>query len=155
MEDLAKAALVDELLRQRNGGNPAIVVPHGVGDAGFLHRLDHLATLDRVEGQGFFAEDHFAGGGGGTGDFAVQVGRHADVDGVDVLALEQFSPVGLDRLVAPLVGEGLRLAGVPGAGRLQDGAVLQVKEVVHLNIGVRMGPAHEAITDHADVQRFF
>src|SRR5262249_49127754 len=46
------------------------------------------------------------------------------------------------------------LVGAAGTGGLEDGAVFQVEEVVHLAVGVGVGPAHEAVADHADVQRF-
>ncbi len=32
--------------------------------------------------------------------------------------------------------------------------ILQVKEIIYPPIPIRMCPAHEAVTDHADVERF-
>src|SRR5206468_5553168 len=59
-----------------------------------------------------------------------------------------------DRLIAPLVGEGLRLVRAASADRLEHGPIFQIKEIVDFAIGVGMRPAHEAVTDHADVQGF-
>src|SRR5262249_35172792 len=78
----------------------------------------------------------------------------ADVDDVDVLARDQLAPVGLDRFISPRVSEGFRLVGAAGANGLEDGAIGQIEEVIDLGVGVGVRPAHEAVTDHAEVQRF-
>ena len=36
--------------------------------------------------------------------------------------------------------------------RLQDRLVLQIEKIVHPAIGVRVCPAHKAVTDHSDIQ---
>ena len=75
--------------------------------------------------------------------------------GVDVVARDQLAPVGLDRLVAPALGEVLRLGLVAAAGRLEHRPVLgRSKKFADLAPGVGMRPAHEAVADHADVERF-
>ncbi len=56
---------------------------------------------------------------GGDGDLGVGVVGAGDVDQVDVLALDQLAPVGLDRFVAPVIGESLGRVGVARADRLQ------------------------------------
>src|SRR4029079_17523983 len=63
-------------------------------------------------------------------------------------------PVALDRFIAPGLGEGPRLLAAPSADGLENGHILQVEEVVDLAVRIGMGPAHEAIADHPDVQRF-
>ena len=115
VEDLAEPALVDQLLGERDGGHAAVVVPDRVRHAGLLDRVDHLLALGQVHRQRLLAEDHLAGLGRGDGDLGVRVVGRADVDRVDVLALDQLPPVGLDRLVAPLLGE--RLGAFGGRGR--------------------------------------
>ena len=93
------------LLDQRDRRHAAVIVPDHVGDAGLLDRLDHRLAFGLGAGQRLFAEHHLAGLGGGDGDLGVEVVGHADVDGVDILALDQRAPVGLDALIAPLLGE--------------------------------------------------
>ena len=77
----------------------------------------------------------------------------ADVDEVDILALDQAFPVGLDGLVAPHVGERGNPIGTSRGDGAQDRPVLQLREEVsYLAPGVGVRLAHEAIADHADVQ---
>src|SRR5262249_34204453 len=54
----------------------------------------------------------------------------------------------------PLVGERFDLVGAAGAGRLEDRPAVEVEEVADLEVSVGMGPAHEAVADHADVEGF-
>ena len=87
-------------------------------------------------------------------NLGVRVVGRADVDRIDILALDQLAPVGLDRLVAPLLGEILGPLGRSPADRLQHRPVGQVKEIVDPLVGVGMRPAHEAIADDADIEGF-
>ena len=84
----------------------------------------------------------------------MRVVRRADVDQVDVFTCDELAPVVFDRLIAPLVGESFRLIRAASADRLEHGPIFQIKEIVDFAIGVGMRPAHEAVTDHADVQGF-
>ena len=109
VKDAAEPAFVDELLGERDGRHAAVVVPHRVRHARLLDGGDHLLPLGRVHRQRLLAEDHLAGLGRGDRDVVVQVVRHADVDRVDVRALDQLPPIGFDRRVAPRVGKLLGL----------------------------------------------
>ncbi len=151
MEDLPQAAFVDEILGQRDGRHAAVVVPDHIGHAGLLDRLDHLGPFGRIHRQGLFAQHHLSGLGRGDGDVVVQVVGHADVDGVDIFPREQLPPVGLDRLVSPFVGELLGGSLIPRTNGLEHGPVIEVKKIIDAPIRVRMGPAHEAVADQADV----
>jgi hypothetical protein len=55
-----------------------------------------------------------------------------------------------DGFIAPLRGEGLRLARIARANRLEDRLIFEVEEIFDLREGVRVRPAHEAVTDDAD-----
>ena len=44
--------------------------------------------------------------------------------------------------------------GIASAHGLEHRAILQVKEMIHLRVGIGMGPAHEAVADEAHVERF-
>ena len=132
-------------------GTPPVIVPDHVRHAGLLDRRHHGLALGHVHGQGLLAQDGLAVGSRRQGDLLVQIVGHADVDGVDVGALDQLAPVGLDRSVAPDVGERLHLGRIAPADRLQHWTVLELgKEVRDLAPSVGMRPAHEAVADHAD-----
>ena len=53
MEDLAELAAVNDLLGEGHGGHAAVVVPHGVGHAGFLDGVDHRLAFSAVRASGF------------------------------------------------------------------------------------------------------
>ena len=108
VEDAAEAAFVDQMLEQHHGRHAAVVVPDHVGDFGGFHRLRHRGGFRRIAPERLFAQHHFAGLRGGDGDFRVRVVGAGDVDQVDVLAVHQLAPVGFDRLISPVFGEGFR-----------------------------------------------
>ena len=150
----ADPALVDELPCQRHRGQAAVVVEYHVGNAGLLDGCDHRLALGHVEGERLFGHDPLAGLGGGDGDLLVGVVGRADVDKVDVVAGDECPPVGLGAGVAPVVGEGLRLAGTSGADGLKDGFIRQIEETGRLPPGVAVRPPHETAADRADAQGF-
>ena len=84
----------------------------------------------------------------------MQVVWSANVNGIDVIALEQLSPVRLNRFVSPLIGERLGLVCVACTDRFQNGLVFQIKEVVGLCVAVAVRTAHEAIADHSNIESF-
>ena len=94
-------ALVDQLPGEAHRGHAAVVVPDHVRHAGLLDRGHHRLALGHVHGERLLAQDRLAVGGRRQRDLLVQVVGHADVDGVDVVALDQLAPVGLGRGVAP------------------------------------------------------
>ena len=93
--------------------------------------------------------------GGGADLFGVEFVGGGDVDDVNIIAGDEFFPIGLDGFVAPLVGELLRLRGVATADGLRDEFVAGGEEVVNLMEGVAVGAAHEAVADEADAELFF
>ena len=141
VERPADAALVDDLLGQRDGRHAAVVERDHVGHARLLDGGDHLLGLGDVHGQRLLADDHLAGLGRGDHDLVVQHVGHADVDQVDVRAGDELLPVEFHRLVAPGLGELLQLVFLlrPGTAGLQHGLVLAGEEVAHLQLGVRVG----------------
>ncbi len=126
-----------------------------LGTPAFSIAFDHRLAFDQVHRQGLLAEHHLAGLGRGDGDLGVRVIGRANIDRVDIFALDQLAPVGLDRLVPPLGGEGAGVLGVAAADSLEHGAVLDVEEVIDSLVRVGMRSAHEAVTDDADIERFF
>ena len=64
---------VDDLLRERDGRDAAVIVPNHVMDIRLFHGAGTSASPSSVFiASGFLAEDHLAGFGGGEGDFLVQ-----------------------------------------------------------------------------------
>jgi len=137
--DAAEVTASDDLLGESDGGEKAVVIP----------------ALLAVEGEGFFAEDHFAIFDGGHGDVVVRIVWGADVDGVDVVAFYEFTPVGFGVSIAPFLGEFFNLVFGASADDLFDRDVSGVEEVLELGVGVGMGATHEAVANDADADRFF
>jgi hypothetical protein len=127
-------------------------VTAGVGHPRLLDGGDHLLPLGRVHRQRLLAEDRLAVLGRLDGDLGVEVVGRADVDGVDVIGGDELAPVALHPLVAPAVGERLRLVGVAGRDGLEHRQVFEVEEVLDAVVAVGVGAAHEAVADHADAQ---
>jgi hypothetical protein len=87
--DLADLAGGDHGLDGLDGGPVAVGEVHHVDDTGFLGGGDHLQGVGVVEGEGFFAEDVFAGAEALDGLRGVEgVGRD-DGDGVELVPGEQ------------------------------------------------------------------
>ena len=155
MENLPELAGVDDLLGEGDGGDAAVVVPHGVRHAGLLDFADHFLTLRTVEGERFFAQHHLAGARGGDGDLGVRVVGGDDVDGVDVGALDELAPVGLGGFKAPVIRVGFEFGGIAAAGGLEDGDERGVEKLRRVVVGVRVGAAHKAVADDTDVEVLF
>jgi len=136
VEHAAELAGIDELLGEHDGGAAAVVIPDHVGHLRLVDGREHFLGFLGVQAEGFLAEDHLAGLGGGDGLLGVHVVGRGDVDDVDVVALKELAPVGLDGLVTPLVGEGLHRCGVATADGLRDKLVAGGEEVVDLVKGV-------------------
>ena len=87
-----------------------------------------------------------------NGDIGMQVVRGADVDRINVVSSNKFPPVGLDPLIAPAVGKGLGLFGIPGGNSLQHRLVFQVEKILHAVVAIGMGPPHKPIANHANAK---
>src|SRR5258706_5725225 len=154
MENTSELSFFDQLFGQRHRGNAAVVVPDHVWDAGFVNGSDHRFALFAVHRKGLLAKNHFPGPGRGNGDFSVGVVWAANVNEVNIFAVDEFSPIGFDGLVAPFIGEFLSLICATGTDGLEDGLILEVEKIVNLAEGIGVGPAHEAITDETNVEFF-
>ena len=97
----AKAALVDELFGKSNRRDSAVIVPNHVVNIGLFDGFNHPQPLLAVERQRFFAHDHLASLSSGDGDFSVAVIGGTDINNVDILAVNQLPPIGLDVVVTP------------------------------------------------------
>src|SRR5580658_2639405 len=154
VEDSAEASFVDQLFRQGDRGNPAIVVPDHVGNTSILDGPNHRFGFRRDASKRLFAQDDLAGFGGCDGDLGVRVVGARDIDKIDVFRIHHASPVGLKRLIAPVRGEGAGFVRVTRADRFEDRLKRQGEEVGSAAKRVRMGAAHEAASDDSDIQGF-
>ena len=150
VKDLPQPAFVNHLLRQADRGDAAVIEPDHIGLSGFFDGPRHLPRLRQVHGQGLFAKDHLAGGSRCERDFMVRIIRRADVNRIDVGSFYEFVPVALHALPSPSVCKLFCLLLVPGGNRLQHGLIGCIEKLIDAVVGVRMGPAHEAVTHHAD-----
>ena len=96
MKNLAKLAFVDQLLGKGDGRHTPVIVPDHVWHLGLLDGFHHLAGFFGRAAQRLFAHDHFAGLCGGNGYFMMGVIGAGDIDDVDILALNQFAPIGFN-----------------------------------------------------------
>ena len=151
--DRAQLPVTDELRDGADGGRPAVAGGQAVEDTGRLARLEHLGGDVGRCPERLLAHDVLARGRDGQDDLAVEDGRQADDDEVDVLGGHQRTPVGLDPLVAEPFGE-------PGRQRrvdVGDGHEPRPDGQVRVELGdVRerdaVGRGHRAGTDHPDAK---
>ena len=142
------------LLGQRDGRHAAIVVPDHVRHLGLLDGLDHLQAFGPFIASGFSHRIILPAWAAAMAISACELfGVQMSMTSMSLRSM-QLPPVGLDRFVAPLLGERLDLVGAAGADGLEHRPIGEVEEVIDLAIGIGMGPAHEAVADHADVQGF-
>ena len=78
-----------------------------------------LAIALRAAREGLFGQHHLASLRRRDGNLGVKVVGHADIDGVDVGRFDQLAPIGLDALIAPLVGKRLDLISAARRDGLQ------------------------------------
>ncbi len=157
VKDLAQLACVDDLLGQRHRRARGDSCTRPCSARRPSRRPAHISSPSaRVHGQRLLAQDHLAGLGSrrsrsrGAGCWACRC-RSASMSS----RCDQLAPVGLDRLVAPLIGERLNLLRTAGTGGLEHRTVLQFgKKSPDPLVAVGVGPAHEAVADHADVEWF-
>ena len=154
MENFPEPAFVDELLGECHRRDPAIVVPHHVRHLRRLHCFAHFLPLGGVHAQWLFTQDHLSRLGRGQCDFLVRVVRRADIDRINVRPGDQLFPIRLDRFVTPLVSEFFCFGCITTASGFQHRLIIQLEKIADPLVTIGMRPAHEAVTDHADVQIF-
>ena len=155
VSDIADTALLHQAAGQGDSGHPTIGEadhrpdPVGGGPVGGDRHGPRL--LDGV-GQGLLTEHVLARIQCGDRDLGVGVPRRADVDQVDVVALEQTRPVRLGRLPAQLGGRERDPVGIAAAQRPQPGPERQVEEVRCGSPGLGVGGTHERMPDKSDAE---
>jgi len=150
VEDRAEAPLVDELSGKGDRGHPAIVEPDQCRDAarGALHPL----RLVQRQGERLLTQDDLSGFGRRDGGGTVEVIRQRDIDRVDVFPIDGGAPVGGRRFPAPPVRHRRKRPGIPAAEQCSPNPVRKIEEMRRLAIGVRVGLAHEALSEERNAE---
>ena len=152
VEDLSELASVDDVFRQRDRGKESIVVPNEIRQLRLLDSLHHRLALLSVERERLLTQDHLAMLDAGERDIHVRVVGRADVDGVDVLAGNELTPVGFNGARVAVGGELTDLGFVTTTHRLQHRLAASLEEVRNLTDRIRVRAAHESVADQADAQ---
>ena len=104
--DLAELAFLNQLLRQHDRRRAAVVVADHVDHARLGDRGEHALGFGDGIGQRLLAEHRLPGARRGDRDLGVRIAGRADVDEVDVLAVDDLFPVG--RRLLPAVARAPR-----------------------------------------------
>ena len=147
-----KRPLFEQLLEQHERRHPPVVVPDHVRHIGGLDRFHHGPAFGSGAAERLFAEHHLAGPGRGDGDLSVSVVGAGDVDEVDVLALDQDTPVRLDGLVAPVLSKTFCAFCIAGTDCLEYRLIRHIEKARGLKKRIGVRAAHEAVSDEANVQ---
>ena len=154
MENLSQLAFINQLFCQSHRRDPAVVVPDGIRNACVFYRLAHFLPLLNIHRERFFTENHLAGLGRCDGDLVMQIVWRANINGVNVIAFDEFAPIRLDGLISPLIGKSLSSLSISCANRLEHRLILKIKKVIDFSVGVRVGSPHEPVPDHSNIQWF-
>jgi len=150
MANLSELAGIDKLFGVSDGRDTAIIENDQIPDFGFADGSDHFLGVGSIESKGFFAHDMFAGAGGSESNFCVRNVRSTNVDDVDQRGFNHFLPIRGGELPAELAPGGLDASTIATADRVHFDFGFEGEEMRGLAPGVRMGLAHEAVTDHSD-----
>ena len=129
VEDASQAAFVDQLLGHHHRRHAPVVVPDHVRDAGLSTASTISSRFLGVAASGFSHSTILPALRRRDGDLCVRVIRARDIDQVDILALDEFPPVGFHGLKAPVRGERLRSLRIPRANRFQTGRIRRSKKL--------------------------
>ena len=101
---------------------------------------------------GLFAQDDLARFRRCHGYITMGVIRTGDIDEVDIGSGDERAPVGLGRFPSPILGKSAELGLFSRTNGLQHRLMGEVEELIDLSVGVGVRSAHEAVSDHADVE---
>ena len=142
------------LFRLRDGGNAAVIMADHVDHARLLHRGQHRLGFLDVHRQRLFAKDILARLRRGNRDLGMGVVGRVNVDDIDLGIGDNVAPVGDGLAPAELFCGGLHPGLVAAADGMQYRLERDGEKFIHLAPRVRMGPAHELVADHSDIERF-
>src|SRR5215208_6834305 len=145
--DLAEPSLLDELLRELDGGRPPVVEADHAHGANRSGGFEHLTCLLQGVCQRFLAEDVLAGFERGDSYLVVSVPRRSDINEVYVVALQEAAVVRLIALPPQKCGGALHARFVASADGAHPRGELAVEAAPDLAVGVGVGAPHELVPD--------
>src|SRR5215831_15067832 len=115
----------------------------------------HLLCFIESVCQRLFAKNYLLSLGCSHGYWHVSVARRADVDYVDILAMNYLLPVGC--VLFPTISCGCLFdhSLVATANNLHNWFVWSIEDFAHLSPGIAVSSAHELIADHCDIEFLF
>src|SRR5690606_10566881 len=145
---------LDHSFSQCNRRNPPVVVVQIMGDLIFLTYAQHIFGLLSIHGHRFFAENMLPRTSGGKGNLVMEVLRRGNVNDVNIIALNNFPPVGSDLLPAPFGCKRGQITFMAATSDFQYRLYRGVEKQGGFQPRITMRPAHELITDDAYIYRF-
>ena len=92
--DIADPAICDHSAHQCDGRQASVIEADGIAHASLLRGVSHRERLSVRARQRLLAQDGLACPSRGVGNLGMRPGRSADVNNVNVGALDEFAPVG-------------------------------------------------------------
>src|SRR4029077_3139069 len=122
----------NQLFCKHHGRSPAIVVTKHVDAGTAADRIEHTLGFGERVGERLFAEDNLLSFSGGNRDWHMQIARRADVDNVNVLALDDLLPG--SRMLQPAIflGRALDRRFVASTNDLHYRIEWDIEESAHL-----------------------
>ena len=149
-QHLADASFVDELLHQRERGQPPVVEADRVRNACVDRRFRRGFGRCVVGGQWLLAQQGHSRRGGGLDDLGMCSRRRADVDDVDIRPRHDLAPVRRPLFDSVPAG-GTRDS--PFVASAHDEQPRRAGKLAHARrdrVAVRMRPAHQPVADDSD-----
>jgi hypothetical protein len=152
--DFSDLAVIDHLFCESNGWATTVVVIHVMNNAGLFGCVEHRGGFIGIAASGLFTKDVLPGLGSGDRWLGVKVSRKRNINHVDVITLDDFSPVRLDLGPAPSIGKELQIFGITTTSDLQNGSIRWIEELGDLAPPVRMSSPHETVTENSYTKIF-
>jgi hypothetical protein len=125
-----------------------------MNDASFFRCIEHRGGFIRIAASGLFAKNVLSSLGSGDRRLGVKVGRKRNINHVDVITLDDFSPVRLNLGPAPSIGKELQIFGITTTSDLQNWSIRRIEELGDLAPSVRMSSPHETVTENSYTKIF-
>jgi hypothetical protein len=149
--DRPEPSSVDQLPGQRDRRHAPVVVAEHVRHARLAYGGEHPLRVADGIGERLFAEDRLARARGGNRYLGMAVAGRADVDHVDIRPADDLAPVSGGLFPAKSRGRIVEPGAGPPAQDLEARLETRAEESGNLAPRVRMGPAHERVANHGDV----
>ena len=114
--------------------------------------IEHPLGFGQRVSQRLFAEDDLLGLSGGNRNRHMQIAGRADVDDVNIFSFYDLLPGGRVFQPTVFVGRAFDRRFVPSANHFHYRVDREIEEATYLPPGIAVSLAHEAVTNHRDIQ---